>query len=164
LAKVLTNATQFIVVEAKMGSKLSSGTTNASTYDQAARNVACMAEAIRRWAFPTDDTTVAQHSLGELSSIGFYVIAPESTKEDHQKSLKETSIRDAINTRMKGYDDSSSKRACWHGDYFEPLLERIAPAHLQVLTWEQCIKDVTAHNPEAGSELTAFYKMCLKYL
>lgn len=37
-------ATQFVVVEAKMFSKLSAGVTNARYFNQAARNVACIAE------------------------------------------------------------------------------------------------------------------------
>jgi len=39
-------ASQFVVVEAKMFSNLSRGTKNALEYDQAARNVACMANTI----------------------------------------------------------------------------------------------------------------------
>jgi hypothetical protein len=45
---LLPNATQFLVLEAKMFSGLSSGVTNARYYDQAARNVACMAEVLCR--------------------------------------------------------------------------------------------------------------------
>jgi hypothetical protein len=45
-------AKQFVVVEAKMFSKLSTGTKNARTYNQAARNVACMATAMRRRPSP----------------------------------------------------------------------------------------------------------------
>ena len=41
-------ATQLVVTEAKMFSKLSSGVTNASYFDQAARNVACIAEICNR--------------------------------------------------------------------------------------------------------------------
>ena len=42
------DAVQFTVVEAKVGSPLSKGTSNAKYFDQAARNVACMAEVIAR--------------------------------------------------------------------------------------------------------------------
>ena len=41
-------ATHFVVLEAKMFSKLSKGTTHAAGYDQAARTVACMAEVLKR--------------------------------------------------------------------------------------------------------------------
>ena len=42
------HATQFTVAEAKVGCPLSKGTSNARYFDQAARNVACMAEVIAR--------------------------------------------------------------------------------------------------------------------
>ena len=41
------DARQFVVTEAKMFSKLSSGVKNAGYFNQAARNVACIAEVIR---------------------------------------------------------------------------------------------------------------------
>jgi len=39
---------QFIVLEAKLYSRLSGGTTRAPGYNQAARNIACMAEVVKR--------------------------------------------------------------------------------------------------------------------
>jgi len=41
------DATHFVVLEAKMFSKLSSGVKHAGYFDQAARNVACIAETMR---------------------------------------------------------------------------------------------------------------------
>ena len=46
--KLLPEATQFLVLEAKMFSGLSPTVNNARYYDQAARNVACMAEVLCR--------------------------------------------------------------------------------------------------------------------
>jgi hypothetical protein len=57
---------QFVVIEAKMFSNLSRGTKNALEYDQAARNVACMAHTIAKSGIQVDD----------LKSVGFFVIAP----------------------------------------------------------------------------------------
>jgi PIN domain nuclease of toxin-antitoxin system len=54
------------VIEAKMFSNLSRGTKNALEYDQAARNVACMAHTIAKSGIQVDD----------LKSVGFFVIAP----------------------------------------------------------------------------------------
>ena len=62
------NCTQFIVCEAKIFSLLSTGTTNAPNFHQAARNVGCMAETLRR----------ASRPVGSYSSLGFFVLAPES--------------------------------------------------------------------------------------
>ena len=58
----------FGVIEAKMGSTLSAGTKNAPTYDQASRNLACI-------AFNTIET---KHK------IFFTVVAPESNIEKHE--------------------------------------------------------------------------------
>src|SRR5579862_1086217 len=60
------SATQFLVTEAKMFSPLSSRVTNANFYDQAARNVACIAEVLCR----------ADRSPAQLSSLRFYLLAP----------------------------------------------------------------------------------------
>ena len=43
-----SEATQFSVIEAKIHSPLSKGTQHAPDFDQAARNVACMAESLRQ--------------------------------------------------------------------------------------------------------------------
>lgn len=58
-------ATQFTVVEGKMFSRLSKSVTNAPDFDQAARNVACIAETLHR----------ANRAPGSLSHVGFFVVA-----------------------------------------------------------------------------------------
>lgn len=63
----LTSGTQFVVIEAKMGSKLSSGTTRVRWYDQAVRNVAAMAWAIEQ----------SGQSLDSVESLAFVVTAPQ---------------------------------------------------------------------------------------
>ena len=55
-----------------MSSKLSSGTKNASGYDQAARNVACMAETLRS----------AGNKPGQMKRLAFYVTAPQNQIEN----------------------------------------------------------------------------------
>jgi hypothetical protein len=69
---VLPHAKHFVVIEAKMFSKLSTGVKNASYYNQAARNVACIAEVLRR----------VDKKPMELSSLGFYDFAPKSQIDD----------------------------------------------------------------------------------
>ncbi len=61
------NATQFVVTEAKMFSHLSKGTTNTPYYDQAARNVGCIAWAISQ----------SSRSVEDFESLGFYVLEPQ---------------------------------------------------------------------------------------
>ena len=61
------DAKQLIVTESKMFSKLSSGVTNAKYFNQAARNVACIAEIANRAGI--------EHALFE--DIDFFVVAPK---------------------------------------------------------------------------------------
>ncbi len=58
----------FYVVEAKMFSSLSSGTKNATNYNQAARNIACIAQLLLQ----------SNLQLKEFEKLGFYVLLPET--------------------------------------------------------------------------------------
>ena len=61
------DARQFVVVEGKLFNRLSAGVKNAPYYDQAARSVACVAEALRR----------AGARPGLMDDLAFLVIAPK---------------------------------------------------------------------------------------
>jgi hypothetical protein len=63
-ARVRRGAEQLVVIEAKLGSGLSSGTKNALNYDQAARNVACIAHMLAAADVPPTS----------LERLGFYVL------------------------------------------------------------------------------------------
>src|SRR6185437_10906832 len=62
------DAEQFVVVEGKLFNRLSAGVRNAPYFDQAARTVACMAEALRR----------AGREPEALRDLAFLVVAPRS--------------------------------------------------------------------------------------
>jgi hypothetical protein len=62
------DATQLVVLEAKLFSRLSVGVKNVATFDQAARSVACIAETLRR----------ARRHPASLKRLGFYVLAPHT--------------------------------------------------------------------------------------
>ena len=64
---LIPDASHFVVLEAKIYSGLSKGVTNAKYYDQAARNVACIAEVLR----------LADCKPASFSQLGFYVLAPD---------------------------------------------------------------------------------------
>ena len=155
------SATQFIVTEAKMGSKLSAKTTNAPGYDQAARNVACMAEAIRRWIDSTEKNGEPR-SLGDLTSVGFYVIAPSDTADKHSPRMEVAAIRTAVEARMRAYNTNSSELETWGKAYFTPLMDRISNDNLKILSWESCIEAVRSQNQQTGDELFKFYSACLE--
>src|SRR5579863_5087770 len=61
-------ARQLVVVEAKLFARLSAGVRNAPYYDQAARSVACMAEALRR----------ADQDPAGMDELSFLLIAPQA--------------------------------------------------------------------------------------
>jgi hypothetical protein len=61
------DATQFVITEAKLFSALSAGTTRAPEYDQAARNIACLAWTVSKAKRPVDS----------FRSLAFWVLAPE---------------------------------------------------------------------------------------
>src|SRR5262249_61874349 len=66
------DARQLVVVEAKLYARLSAGVRNAPYYDQAARSIACMAEALRR----------ADKDPGEMEELAFLVLAPRARLDD----------------------------------------------------------------------------------
>lgn len=141
-------ATQFIVTEAKMFSALSSGVKNAPFFNQAARNVACMAEVLRR----------AQASPDQFVSIGFYVIAPRVAIEAEVFSPFMTleHVEKTVTERVAGYGGELSG---WLENAFRPLLRRL---DLRCISWEELLK--TIHDKgSARTDLNAFYANCLKF-
>ena len=138
---------QFLVTEAKLGSGLSAGTKNAAFYDQAARNVACIAHML----------TIAGVTPGSMTRVGFYVLAPLQQIESgvFGSLLSRQSIEAKVRQRVAAYGGAHDK---WFHESFLPLLERI---DLAALSWEQ----VLAALPPTGerAELERFYAQCLAF-
>ena len=136
------DATQFVVIEAKMSSALSRGTKRAPDFDQAARNVACMAEVLHR----------ASRAPDAMSSLAFFVTAPQSQidAEIFGDLVTKRSIRGKVIERVASY---SGERDEWLHEWFEPVLESV---RVELLSWESLLVGA----PEA---LTEFYGRCLKY-
>jgi hypothetical protein len=111
---LLSDATQFVVIEAKMFSGLSRGTKNAPDFDQAARNVACMAEVLR----------LANRAPDAMRNLCFFVTAPQSQIDAaiFGDLVTKPSIRSKVVSRVASY---SGERDGWLDDCFEPLLERV---------------------------------------
>jgi hypothetical protein len=154
---------QFVVVEAKMFSNLSLGTKNASNYDQAARNVACMADAIAQ----------SGRALADFESIGFFVLAPALDLRRHRETnleacLDPSSIRFAVSQRITAYEKWSRPEAAnlraWESNSFRPFVEHLANAKsIAVLSWEECIESIRISDSAAGEELHEFYQRCLTF-
>lgn len=156
------DAKQFIVLEAKIYSSLSSGISNARYYNQAARNVACMAEVLKR-----NDVNPKQ-----VTKLGFYILAPleqfkkvpdfKSFTEIHDLSSRH-SVPAVVNQRVgeykydkKHYEEVNH----WHRDWFNPMLEHL---DIKLISWEEIIEFITNHDTQYGTDLNQFYQDCLLF-
>lgn len=142
-----SDAKQFVVVEGKMFSKLSSGTTNAPGYDQAARNVACMAELLR----------CAEISPFDLASLEFVLVAPQGQIESGQFEdlVTHDSIKTKVLARVQAFQGD---RDDWFEKAFLPTLERI---EIRSISWENCLEIVSTVDPVSHADLFDFYSTCL---
>jgi len=143
------NANQFIVIEAKIYSQLSSGVTNAPYFDQCARNVACIAELLKR----------AGRAANNVDSLGFYVLAPASQIDAgvFANKLQKQSIQAKVERRVAAYDGLHDS---WFKDFFLPVLEHI---DIRCLTWEEIISYIRNEDIECGNQVSTFYESCLGY-
>lgn len=145
----------FIVVEAKMFSRLSAGIKYAPNYDQAARNVACMAELLKRECLSPDN----------FSKLGFYVLAPQKqieTESSFKTMTTKSSIIKKVEGRVQSYinREDYGKKQEWFLKYFLPIVEKI---DIQCLSWEEAIDYIKSKEVSFGEEISEFYKNCLKY-
>ena len=135
-------ATQLVVVEAKMFSKLSSGTTNAPGYDQAARTVACLAETLKR----------AGIEPRKMERLAFLVAAP--LKQVDKGIFRDIVTRASIRTRVQHRVDAyQGERDEWFDRWFIPTLDAL---DLGVLTWEELIAGL-------DPSYQAFYDLCVQH-
>ncbi len=144
-------ASQFLVIEAKMGSPLSPGTKHAADYNQAARNVACMIKLIERYVT----------SGASLTDVRFIVIAPESKLTEHgtRGLLDRKHLCDAIRRRAEG---RSADDVEWVNRHVVP---RLSENHLNptCTSWEEILMEIAALNSDDGRELSDFYRLCREH-
>ncbi len=146
---LLDDAKQLVILEAKMFSGLSSGVSNAKYYDQAARNVACIAEVFRRAkAFPRS-----------LSNIGLYVLAPLSQIEKgvFTKAVNRESIKNKVDKRVRDYSGTKEQ---WYSDWFLPTFQQI---EIMEISWEEIIATIREQEPESANSLEIFYRRCIEF-
>jgi hypothetical protein len=137
-----TDADQFLVIEAKLYSPLSAGTKNAPAFDQAARNVACMAETLCR----------ARRRPETVKRLAFYLVAPQAQIDSgvFGALLTPESLRAKVRDRVRPYEGSKDG---WYAEWFEPTLKA---AEVRAVAWENIL-------PTAGPEYGAFYRKCLDF-
>jgi hypothetical protein len=142
------NATHFVVLEAKMFSKLSAGVKNAPYFNQAARNVACIAEVLQR----------AERKPDEFRALGFYIVAPASQIEQgvFAQQLLKDSLKQTVEKRVSEY---SGKRNTWFSDWFLPTHDKIK---MGIISWEDLINFLTQQAPDAEG-LRTFYDLCVAF-
>lgn len=120
---------------------------NAPFFDQAMRNVACIAEVLHR----------AGVMPRELDSVGFYVLAPKVQIEQglFSEQLSKESIHLKVRHRVEVYE---GERDAWFKEAFLPLMEVIK---IGEMSWESIIADVQRADPSFGAALGEFYEESL---
>jgi hypothetical protein len=147
--ELLPDARQLTVIEAKIGSPLSSGIRKAPYFDQAARNIACMAEALAR----------GHVDPASLKRLDFIVLAPRYSieKGTFAEEMQPSSIRSKVMRRVSAYGGQLDE---WLTKHFEPMMEHI---RLISLSWESAIGWVCEKKPIVEKQLTEFYDLCLEF-
>ncbi len=148
-------AKQLVILEAKMFSRLSKGIKNFKDYDQATRNVACMAEILNQ----------SHISIEDIPIIGFYVIAPEKQLElepTFNSYLSKSNIKNKVLKRVQAYagEKEEDQKIEWYENQFIPVIDKIA---VDALSWEQIIEHVNSNDSDFGFQLNDFYNKCIEY-
>ncbi|PWB53902.1 MAG: hypothetical protein C3F13_08330 [Anaerolineales bacterium] len=148
-AMLLADATQLIVLEAKIYSPLSGGTRNAPNYNQAARNVACITELLQR----------ANRPPSIMTSLAFLVVAPEKQTNAgiFTQMLNKDAIKKAVQARAKSF---SNELGDWVDIWFSPTIEII---HIEAVSWESLIGYIETIDRRSYQSLTMFYHRCLAH-
>lgn len=143
-----SDARQSVVIEAKIGAPLPTGTRNAPGFDQAARNVACMAEVLRR----------ASLHPSRLDHRSFVVLAPEKSvlAGTFSDEMDRDGMGEKILDRVSAYDGELD---AWYEEWAKPTLRRVA---LRSVSWESAIQQLAAVDPKGAESLSEFYQLCLK--
>ena len=149
--EVKPDATQFVVIEAKLYARLSSTVTNAPFYDQAARTVACMAEVLRR----------ADRCPQNFEWLGFYVMAPQSqiNRGFFNAELDKEHVRTTIARRIAQYGNAPAfaELQGWKARWVDPLIEH---CDIACVSWETSIEKIRAFAPDTAVGLQEFYDLC----
>jgi len=147
--ELTSDATQFVILEAKINSPLSSGIKNAPDYDQAARSVACIVEALR----------LANRLPVELSRLGFYVLAPEKNIQSgsFEAEMERSSIRSKVERRVTDY---GGELDMWYSDWLESSMNHVS---IGVLSWEEILERIGDEDRAVADSIKGFYDCCLEF-
>ncbi|WP_298425685.1 hypothetical protein [uncultured Kordia sp.] len=133
---VAKKATTFGIIEAKMKSNLSQRTTNALNYNQASRNLACIAENVKNESCQTFFTVVAPRKMID--------------KHDIKSQVERDKIIHQISNRYKLSELTVDME----------LINRAKKCNIKVLSYEDWIDLLSDKNKGV---INKFYMNCLKW-
>lgn len=147
--ELLPDARQFVVVEAKMASGLSAGTTRAPNFNQAARNVACIAHLV----------SSAGIDFATFTRLGFVLLAPAARIAEgvFATATDKAGICAAVAQRAEAFDPAAVE---WWGSCFEPIAARCS---VSVVSWEDVLQQIAVTDLAASVSLSVFYSNCLRH-
>jgi hypothetical protein len=124
------------IIEAKMGSNLSQGTTNAKNYNQASRNICCL-------SYLTKNKPDCK--------IFFVIAAPQKTIENYniKDQIKIKKIKDQIEDRFKHSNE----------EYLSEIRKQVEECKILIISYEDWIKEIKDN--EIKTRLEDFYNSCL---
>ena len=141
---------QFVVVEAKLGSRLADKTTNAQGFNQAARNMACMALAMHK----------AKKFLPDNFTAHFFVVIPECDDEAIiDADMKIDAAREVITQEAQNNITHKLRTNFIQQDELEEQLSKI---NAQPITWESIILGIrNSSHADMANKLDEFYQLAL---
>ncbi|MBM4386873.1 MAG: hypothetical protein FJ088_03985, partial [Deltaproteobacteria bacterium] len=138
------NGMHFVIIEAKMYSRLAKGVKNIPQYGQAARNIACMAKVLEN----------AQRDPDRMETFGFYVLAPEEQIQNRQfdEPIEEANVRSAVYQRIERYnkekDNRYEEKKDWYEKWFLPFVDRLDwKRDVKPLSWESILDFLKRNDP-----------------
>lgn len=139
---ILNSPKLFGVIEAKMKSNLNPGTSNFKKYNQASRNVAC----------------IAKNLLGSDCKSYFIVVAPKVMIEKNKinDQIDKKTILEQVEKRFDVYDDSFKTK-----ESYSKIIDNINKMTIISLSYEEWINKFT--NLETKKKLENFYSNCKKW-
>jgi hypothetical protein len=148
------DAGHLVILAARMFDPLKPGIKRAAYFNQAARTVTCIAEALRRAdRFPLD-----------MDRVGFYVVAPRTQIEQgiFVEDLNRDELQRTVKQRVREYkgSDAYPDKKSWYKEWLKPTVQQI---DLQTLSWEDLIATVGQHDRAEATALGAFYNRCVEF-
>ena len=131
---LLPRTTHFVVLEAKMSSGLSSKVKNANYFDQATRNVACIAELFQR-----------AH------------LRPKTEFRVFAKFMNRESIQQKVEKRVQEYMGNKDQ---WYSEWFLPTFQQ---TEIATISWEELIETIRQTDAASATSIETFYKRCIDF-